>query len=45
MGVNDEVGRGVVRISLGLCSPVEWYDQVFDALSRAYEKLGKIQSY
>lgn len=45
MGVNDEVGRGVVRISLGLCSPTEWYDQVFDALSRAYEKLGKIKSY
>lgn len=45
MGVNDDVGRGVIRISLGLCSPVEWYDQVFDALSRAYEKLGKIQSY
>jgi cysteine desulfurase len=45
MGVNDEVGRGVVRISLGLCSPIEWYDQVFDALSRAYEKLGKIKSF
>lgn len=45
MGVNDEVGRGVVRISLGLCSPTDWYDKVFDALSRAYEKLGKIQSY
>lgn len=45
MGVEDSVGRGVVRISLGLSSPLEWYDKVHDALTRAYKKLGKIQSY
>ncbi|MDD0854264.1 cysteine desulfurase family protein [Halobacteriovorax sp. GB3] len=45
MGVTDEVGRGVVRISLGLCSPLEYYDEILDALTKAYEKLGKIKSY
>lgn len=45
MGVEDNVGRGVVRISLGLSSPIEYYDKVYEALSRAYKKLGKIQSY
>lgn len=45
MGVQDDVGRGVVRISIGLCSPLEYYDEIFDALSKAYEKLIKIKSY
>lgn len=45
MGVNDDVGRGVVRISLGLCSPLDWYDKIEAALTRAYNKLGKIQSF
>lgn len=45
MGVTDEIGRGVVRISLGHCSPLESYDKILDALTKAYEKLGKIKSY
>ena len=45
MGVTDEVGRGVVRISLGHCSPLESYDEILEALTKAYEKLGKIKSY
>lgn len=45
MGVSDDVGRGAVRISLGPCSPVDAYDKIFDALVKAYEKLGKIKSY
>lgn len=45
MGVSDEVGRGVVRISLGHCSPLESYDEILEALTNAYEKLGKIKSY
>ena len=45
MGVSDEVGRGVVRISLGHCSPLESYDEILEALTKAYEKLGKIKSY
>ncbi|MBK24155.1 MAG: hypothetical protein CME70_09165 [Halobacteriovorax sp.] len=45
MGVTDEIGRGVVRISLGLCSPLDWYDKIFDTITRAYTKLGKIKSY
>lgn len=43
MGVTDEIGRGVVRISLGLCSPLESYDEIYDALVKAYEKLAKIK--
>lgn len=45
MNVTDDVGRGAVRISLGMCSRSEWYDQVGDALIKAYEKLAKISSY
>ncbi|OUR93491.1 hypothetical protein A9Q84_18635 [Halobacteriovorax marinus] len=45
MGVSDEIGRGVVRISLGHCSPLESYDKILDALTKAYEKLGKIKSF
>ena len=45
IGVDDSVGRGVVRISLGLCSPLEWYEEIFEALSKAYEKLAKVKSF
>jgi len=45
MNVNDDVGRGVVRISLGLSSPLEYYDQILEALCHSYEKLGKIKSF
>jgi cysteine desulfurase len=45
MNVTDDVGRGVVRISLGLSSPLEYYDKILEVLTQAYEKLGKIKSY
>lgn len=45
MGVNDQVGRGAVRISLGLCSPGEYYQDIFKGLSNAYKKLSKIKSF
>lgn len=32
MGVNPDVARGAVRISLGLCSPIHYYDIIFDEL-------------
>ncbi len=45
MGVSDDVGRGVVRISLCLNSPLEYYDQLGDALIKAYTKLAKVKSF
>lgn len=45
MNVTDDVGRGAVRISLGMCSSAQWYDQVGDAIIKAYEKLAKISAY
>lgn len=45
MGVTDDVGRGVVRISLGLSSPLEYYDQLSEALIKAYTKLAKVKSF
>jgi cysteine desulfurase len=45
MGVSDDVGRGVVRISLGLNSPLNHYDIIAKKLIQAYEKLSKIKSF
>ncbi|MFG1484606.1 cysteine desulfurase family protein [Halobacteriovorax sp. RZ-2] len=45
MGVTDDIGRGVVRISLGLCNEPALYDRIENALTIAYEKLSKIKSY
>lgn len=45
MGVSDDVGRGVVRISLGLGVDLATYDQLADALIKAYDKLKKVKSY
>lgn len=45
MGVSDDVGRGVVRISLGLGADLTTYDQLADALIKAYDKLKKVKSY
>lgn len=45
MGVQDDIGRGVVRISLGLSSPLEYYDQLTEALTKAYTKLAKVKSF
>ena len=45
MGTADDVGRGVVRISLCLNSPLENYDLLADALIKAYAKLTKVKSF
>lgn len=45
MGVSDDVGRGVVRISLCLNSPLSNYDQIADVLVKAYSKLAKVKSF
>ncbi|MBI2519376.1 MAG: aminotransferase class V-fold PLP-dependent enzyme [Bdellovibrio sp.] len=45
MNISDAVGRGAIRISLGLWSDPEDYDKMADAIILAYLKLLKIQSY
>jgi cysteine desulfurase len=45
MGTCDNIGRGVVRISLCLNSPLEYYDHLADALIKAYTKLAKVKSF
>jgi cysteine desulfurase len=45
MGIQDDVGRGVVRISLCMNSPLEYYDQLTVALTKTYEKLTMIKSF
>ncbi|MFA6236835.1 MAG: cysteine desulfurase family protein [Bacteriovorax sp.] len=45
MGTSDDIGRGVVRISLCLNSPLSYYDQLADALMKAYAKLSKVKSF
>ncbi len=45
MGVTDAVGRGVVRISLGLCSDENLYQEISKALIEAYRKLTPIKSH
>jgi cysteine desulfurase len=45
MGVTDDIGRGVVRISLCLNSNASTYDELADALTKAYNKLAKVKSY
>lgn len=44
MGVDDRIGRAVVRISLGLCSPTELYPKITEALTSAYQKLTPLNS-
>ena len=45
MGVNEALGRGVVRISLGLCSSPEDYDKIFEGLKNAYFKLTRVKQF
>jgi cysteine desulfurase len=45
MGINDQVGRGVIRISLSYSHIEEDYKALKAALKAAYAKLSKIQSY
>ena len=45
MDVSDDVGRGVVRISLCMCSDLTDYDKIYEALKETYIKLGKLKSF
>jgi cysteine desulfurase len=45
MGINDQVGRGVIRISLSYLHGQKEYSTIAGALKGAYTKLSKIQSY
>ena len=45
MGIDDQVGRGVIRISLSYSHGEKEYAAIAQALKGAYNKLSKIQSY
>ena len=45
MGIGDDIGRGVVRISLCMGATQEVYDQIEEALTNAYNKLSKLKSF
>jgi len=45
MNIDDAIGRGVVRISLSLCSTPYAYDRILEGLTNAYIKLSKVQAY
>jgi cysteine desulfurase len=45
MNVSDDVGRGVVRISLGLSSDPSYYNLLSEHLIKAYTKLSKVKSF
>jgi cysteine desulfurase len=39
MNINDSIGRGVVRISVGACAPFGIYQHITEGLVKAYKKL------
>lgn len=45
MGIDDQLGRGVIRISLSYSHGEKEYSAIASALKSAYNKLGRIQSY
>lgn len=45
MGINDKLGRGVIRISLSYTSGQKEYAAIALTLKAAYNKLNKIQSF
>ncbi len=45
MGIEDHIGRGVIRISLSYSQGVNEYSNIAVALKGAYTKLGRIQSF
>lgn len=45
MEINDQIGRGVIRISLSYSQGQNEYSGMAQALKAAYTKLSKIQSY
>jgi hypothetical protein len=45
MGIDDQLGRSVVRVSLPLSAGLEDYQRVSAGLNDAYKKLTKIKAY
>lgn len=45
MGIEDQLGRGVIRISLSYSHGEKEYSAIASALKSAYNKLSRIQSY
>ena len=45
MGINDQLGRGVIRVSFNNSYGEKEYSQLARSLKSAYNKLGKIKSY
>lgn len=45
MDIDDQLGRGVIRISLSYSHGEKEYSSIASALKSAYNKLGRIQSY
>lgn len=45
MGINDQLGRGVIRISLSYTHGANEYQELATSLKAAYKKLSKIHSY
>jgi cysteine desulfurase len=45
MKIEDAVGRGVIRISLSLCSSPNAYVRILEGLTNAYKKLSKVTAY
>ena len=45
MGINDQIGRGVIRISLSYSQGEKEYAEIAKALTQAYNKLSKIHSF
>lgn len=45
MQFSDEIGRGVIRISLSVFSEAAQYEKIADALAQAYKKLAPIGHY
>ena len=46
MGVDETLGRGALRISIGAhIRPTETYERIFDILSQTYKKLAQIKSF
>jgi len=45
MNISDDVGRGVIRISLCSHNASEYYEKIYQALKSSYLKLLRIKSY
>lgn len=45
MKVHDDIGRGVIRISLGFKDFEQNYEAIYNGLTKAYDKLKRIQSF